>query len=331
MPQARTQDETPKELKPYIFHGIDLANRIGSKEWEGDCPFCGRAGKFTVNEDTGQYRCYVCADGTDKGGGNASVFIKRLWEMSDEATGDYSDLDDRGIDFITLAQWGICKSVITGEWLVPLYGEDGLIKQLHKWVWQGQRRAFYPTPGLGAYLFGMQHWVGDRTKVYLAEGLWDAMILWEAMNGAKEQDGKLVHASASSSLLTDANILAVPNCGSVGEPFRRWCHLFAGKRVCLLFDNDHSKKLCPKCKKSWSVTVSENCPICGGSKGKDVEPAGWAATKRAARILSEAKQPPASIEFLEWQAGKSYNGGMVDGCDVRDVLTKSQEAWSGAY
>lgn len=54
----------------------------------GDCPFCGRDNKFSVNREDGRWRCYVCQEGSDKGGGNALTFLRLLWEKSDAASDD---------------------------------------------------------------------------------------------------------------------------------------------------------------------------------------------------------------------------------------------------
>jgi ribosomal protein L37AE/L43A len=52
--------DKPVNLRPYLFHGLDL-------EWEGrdqavgECPFCGKEGKFYVALETGKWDCKVCA------------------------------------------------------------------------------------------------------------------------------------------------------------------------------------------------------------------------------------------------------------------------------
>lgn len=51
--------DKPEKLKPYLFHGVNLNWTSGQQTGEatGQCPFCGREDKFTVNIETGQYRC----------------------------------------------------------------------------------------------------------------------------------------------------------------------------------------------------------------------------------------------------------------------------------
>src|SRR4051812_11183676 len=84
----------PEMIRPYIFHGLPL-------DWEGrewascDCPNCGRGGdKFAVNVVEGHYRCVVC----EFHGGGWTLFLRWLWEKSNEATTEYDEFaHDRGL------------------------------------------------------------------------------------------------------------------------------------------------------------------------------------------------------------------------------------------
>jgi hypothetical protein len=316
----KTKQFVPDGLRPYAFHGLDL--RVESRgEAIGDCPFCGREDKFTVNVETGQYKCWVCADGTDKGGGNPTIFVRHFWNICNDATDDYNGLSrDRGIDFTALDAWGVVRSTITGDWLVPAFGVDREIKQLYKYVRGYDRMLLLPTPTLGAGLFGIQNWGKDKAKVYLCEGPWDGAALWQALGGAKKENGTIsATASKTHNLLADANVVAVPGCGAVGDPLRRWATLFSAKAVVLCFDNDWPGRFCEACKTRWKGDGQTKCERCGRN-GKRIEPAGYAATRRAAKILSESSVPPASVSWLRWSAVGDHDPALPDGCDVRDVL-----------
>src|SRR5262245_40905628 len=82
--------ETPDSLKPYIYHGVNLSWNHGDEDATGDCPWCGREGKFSVNVATTKWRCFVCNEGTEREatirGGNSTVFLRKLWELSYKAT-----------------------------------------------------------------------------------------------------------------------------------------------------------------------------------------------------------------------------------------------------
>ena len=64
MPVASKQ--RPNHLRPYVFHGLDLRHRDGDRNASGDCPWCGREGKFSVEVETGLWRCWVCAEGSSR-------------------------------------------------------------------------------------------------------------------------------------------------------------------------------------------------------------------------------------------------------------------------
>src|SRR4051812_20952068 len=41
------------KLRPYEFHGVYLEPTAGGREALGDCPFCDKESKFSVNTETG--------------------------------------------------------------------------------------------------------------------------------------------------------------------------------------------------------------------------------------------------------------------------------------
>lgn len=301
MPKA--PKDTPETLKPYLFHGVLLDWDDGDKEAIGDCPWCGRERKFSVNIRTGQWRCFVCAEGTGKGGGNARVFIRKLHEESDKATNQYSELaEHRGLlSPDTLMHWNIVRSIITGDWLVPGYGADGKLNQLYKYFKAKDRWLLLPTPTLGHQIHGWNLYDPKKSTVYVCEGIWDGLAWWETLSQAKSTEtGLKATANQGASLLADANVLAIPGCGSVGEPFKRWLPLFAGKKVRLLFDSDHPRE------NEVTHVLSE--------------PAGYGACRRAVEILLRAKPIPEEVSFLRW-GPEGYNPSLPSGTDLRDVLT----------
>src|SRR4051812_20046834 len=124
MPKLST---VPKNLKPYIFHGVHL-EESGDQAY-ADCPFCGKERKFSVEIETAKYRCLVCQAGSDSGGGNQYIFLRKLHEISFKLTKpeDYEELaKERGLLYAeTLMLWGLAKSITTNEWLIPSYSVEG--------------------------------------------------------------------------------------------------------------------------------------------------------------------------------------------------------------
>lgn len=298
MPRLLVQQ--PEKLRPYLLHGLDLQYRDGDSEATCDCPFCGREGKFSVNIETGLWGCFICAEGTEKGGGNAYVFLRHLWKLSDENTKNYSELAERRrlLNPETLMLWETCQSLVTGEWLVPGYSIDGKLCQLYKYVNNGKRWLLMPTPTLGHRLHGVNLYDPRKSTIYLCEGPWDGMLLWETLAQTKLTDsGLAATANVNASLLGDASVLAVPGCNVFQE---NWVGLFAGKRIVLMYDNDHPRQ--------HPVTR------------KQVAPAGLTAMQRIAKLLSEASTPPASIEYLSW-GKEGWEPELPSGWDITDALS----------
>lgn len=280
MPVVQTH---PASLKPYIFHGITLSYAPGSKHATGDCPFCGREGKFQVVVENELYRCLICNTGTVKGGGNHEVFVRQLHDKSlQRSSVDYAELaDNRGLmDPTSLRHWGIASSISDNQWLIPGYRTDGRLASLAKFVYipsEGKRRVRW-TPEMGIHLFGIPLWDSNKPTVYLTEGVWKAIGLWEVLRQVKETgNGLLPTASESSSMFATANVLGVPGCGTFQES---WCPLLRDKNVIILFDNDY--------------------PGTNDKTGETIPPAAWSGTLRTVKMLMGHPTPPASIQFLKW-------------------------------
>lgn len=301
------RDTTPETLRPYVFHGVDLTwkdDKAG--EAIGDCPFCGREGKFSVKIETGQWRCFVCAEGTDKGGGNAYTFIRKLWEMSDKETSSYAELaEDRGLmNADSLLTWEVCRSMITKEWLVPAYGIDQKLNQLYKYIlWNGKKK-LVPTPTLKHQIFGLGGTFNPAKKtMYVCEGPWDAIALWEVLKQTKMVDkGYAPTSNQAASLLSNANVIAIPGCESF---FDHWTPLFADKNVRFMLDNDHDRK--------HPVT------------GKVIPAAAYNATRKHVGKLAACAKPPQKMGFLQWSGedGKAFDPEQPSGYDLRDAFMSS--------
>jgi hypothetical protein len=296
--------KTPENLKAFEWHGLELSYSDGSKEALADCPFCGRAGKFSVNIESGLWRCLVCASGTAKGGGNIFTFLRLFWTECDKATLDYSELaTHRGLLFEeSLLHWGIVRSILTNEWLVPGYNSDGEICNLYRYSRINDRFTLLATPTLGHGIHGYNLARKGAETIYVCEGIWDAAALWEVMIRAKLADDEKSFTQTgnpSASLLGNATVLAIPGLGTIGTPFERWLPLFAGKRAILLFDNDHPREH-PK-----TQAILPGAAIEG--------------TKRAAGLLSWAEESAKEILFLNWGPG-GVNSALPSGFDVRDKL-----------
>jgi len=284
-------------LRPYVFHKVDLTPR--GEHAVGDCPFCDREGKFSVDTGTGLWRCFVCGTGTVAGGGNGLVFIRLLHERATAAVladpkARLADVAmDRHVSTATAVAWGVCRAP-DGAWLVPGYGMDGKLDQLYRytriqekgeWVWR-----LLPTPGIWpegkvhALHLPADDFLPDRPNIIICEGPWDGMAMWEVANQ------------------TDTNIVAVPGCNVWRDD---WTQLCRNKHITLMFDSDHPKEYVP------------------GRTSR----AGYDGMARVARRLSGIAT---SVRYINW-GPDGYDPGLPSGYDVRDFLGKDQKPVSELF
>lgn len=321
----RTPNE-PLKIKPYTYHGVEFHKR-DSKEWVGTCPFCTKP-KFYVDSETGRSDCKVChweQQYKEAGvSGNGYGFLKFLWRVSYDACKeiDYQWLAEyRFLEPNMIRQWGVCKSLTTGEWLVPGYGVDkepngqANIVQLYKYIRQKDgHHELWPTPGFAESEDGSHGIVLPRscnntsTTVYCAEGVWDAIALSSAL---RTNDPSVLRGGKGSStgLWSESDkgyvppVVAVPGAGIFNK---RWTKYTAGKYVVFLYDNDHPKL---------------------NEQTKTYSQAGYQGTKRAAGIVSSPELgEAASVSWLDWNLdGKGYDPDLPNKYDVRDWLTKDKK------
>lgn len=290
--------DRPEKLKPYFFHGIDLQWRDGDKEAIARCPFCSRD-KFSVNIEEGLCRCLVCnMELESKDGGNIYTFIRKLWEVCDKATTiqDYQELaDDRGLlDPLTVMNWGICKSIITGEWLMPGYNHEGKLTQLYRY----HGKILKATSTLPHAIHGRNLYNPETRTIDITEGLWDGMALWEMFSKVRRtKTNEFVETNSSKKcMLNERSVLAVPGCNTWQDA---WSNMCKDKVVNLWYDNDHPRKV--------------------GTR--DIKPAGLSGMKRVAGKIGTGPGKALEINFLKW--GDEGGGWSLDhpsGMDVRDYL-----------
>ena len=295
---AKSKDY-PQKIRPYVFHGLDLG-MPDNNEWGGDCVFCGRGEKFSINENTGKWRCWKCGEH-----GNVYTFIQKFHALSMEATQieSYKQLanDLNLLDAQSLVEWQLAISPYTGDWLIPGYNPDGKLLTLYRYIKQPQGGyRCIPTPTLGHRIHGVNLWDSSKPIVYICEGFKDGLALWEVLGRTKtcEERGYAPTASREHSLLGQANVIAVPGCEVF---FDHWTPMFSGKSVYLLYDSDHPRK---------------------HPKTGHISPgAGWQAMERVTTLFSEAKEPPEELNCIHW-GEDGYDQTIKSGFDLRDLITK---------
>jgi hypothetical protein len=293
------------------------------------CPFCDKP-KFYIDTNTSRSDCKVCNwqdqykdDKNDPITGNHYGFIKYLWRISYTNTKpiDYQELStDRRLSVESLRRWGICKSVITGDWLVPGYGvkHPPNIVQLYRRTRQKNkpdgtpRYELWITPG---FTEGESHGIHlprivngssaittelqEAETIYICEGVWDAVAL----------DSVLGSNTGSSFERNKPNgnyvVIGVPGCGIFNKG---WVRYIANKHVVFLYDNDHPK-VNEKTKTTYQPSLS--------------------GTKRAVGIMAsqnDSSSHPLSVSWLDWNLdGKGYDPDIPDKYDVRDWIKDGKD------
>lgn len=285
-----------QNIRVYTFHGVDLT--IKDKEAVGCCPWCNSSDKFTVDIEKSVWRCFVCGEN-----GNQYTFIRKLWQEGLELQNatDYSPLvESRGLSIETLKEWGVVKSITTQNFLVPGFSTDGKLTQLYRWMKvDGGKYRLLATPTLGQKIHGMNLYNLKNKNVFLCEGPWDAMKLWEVMKSHKMIKGKIIRTKTKNNLLKDTNILAVPGCQTFGK---NWHEVFVNKKVYIVYDNDHPKKH----------------PI---TKKLIKPPAFTGVQTVTSKLAGKAEE----IGYLKW-GPKGYDRNLPNGYDLRDHLEEKQSS-----
>ena len=107
----------PKK-NPFEFHGVSLST--SNDHATADCPYCLKEAKFYINTETNQWDCKSCGES-----GNLYTFLAYLHEFSlreNTKVSDYKDIaDSRGLPWQTLKRFGLARSFLTDNWLLPTW------------------------------------------------------------------------------------------------------------------------------------------------------------------------------------------------------------------
>lgn len=239
----------------------------------------------------------VCNTGNHSGGLNAASFCAKLWEESRKDVGELAK--QRHIDPEVLELWEVRKSLTRNDWLIPGYNQSGKISNVYSYRRMKSGWRVIPTPTLGHQLFGMHLWKSTKNIVFICEGPWDSMALWDILSRTTVVGEELGYSKDPEDLLTnDINVVGVPGSNTFLDA---WLPLFRNKAVNIVFDNDH--------------------PKLNTKTGRMMKPAGLTGTRRLAGIVGEVAE---EVNYLNW-GPEGYDKNYKDGLDIRDMLTLSDE------
>lgn len=273
-------------LRAMASHGLDFGPVSATGQAVATCPWCGGP-KFYANAETSQWDCKPCGLG-----GNGVDFLRQLWASATASESFLKRLaKDRGLlSYETLWDWGVREHPVTSEPVLPAWGtgEGRKLDNLHRYRRIGGKMMLPGTAGVPmANLFspvgkdGKPTLADDAETVYVCEGPWDGMALWEVV---RDEPGVAV--------------VATPGANVWGE---WWYKILAGKDVVLLYDNDHPREHPP-------------------GSGRVVDGAGLAGVKRVAGLLGSAHDKPNSVKYLRWGQTEQYDKTWASGYDVRDAM-----------
>ena len=182
----------------------------------GTCPFCGKH-KFFVNPETGAWDCKVCLRE-----GGVKTFTNEIAEF---AAGNFKGLEAAQLSRLKKISSAVMKDrgfgflPTTGAYTLPVYNSDG------SGVWTIQVFHGGKLLGLSEHPVGLLGWerIDQHNVVWLCEGAWDLMAMQSMLREAEEP----------------GVILAVPGAGTFKAD---WAHMFKGKTVHVMYDNDEPGK-----------------------------------------------------------------------------------------
>lgn len=177
----------------------------------GSCPFCGKD-KFFANPTNGLWDCKTCIIS-----GNFEAFLERRSKQYQQAFKG-SDVvlplcNNRGLKPQTLKLWGVGWDSEHNVYTIPMNGNTKrTTKDIHRYV-LGKKS--YSTSGGQLQLIAPLE-IKNTKQVWVTEGEWDGMALYECLNGSED-------------------VYASPGAGTFPKNL---AGVLDGKDVVIVFDND---------------------------------------------------------------------------------------------
>ena len=223
-------------LTAFKQHGFAPEGESGSDNVYGNCIFCD-GDKFFVNTETKMWDCKHCGRT-----GGFLTFLAEVVEFCIEGMGK-AELralaTSRGIKAQTLRAHHVGYNVVTGRYVIPVWDMK------HENVWDLRiynpkapkgKNKIMSTAGCTTALYGWEDLQRtDFTDVWLCEGEWDRMVMWEII----EDQG----------LKRDIAV-GVPGANTYKS---EWTVYFKDRDVYVVYDNDHDKVVRGKVRKGAGI------------------------------------------------------------------------------
>jgi hypothetical protein len=323
---AVAADNIPQSVRPYLALGFQKKASSG-REWRGICPFCGRD-KFYVNVENGLWSCKAGACARE---GNLTGYMKAYWQMlREDVSGSGPDgtggrvqpwkslSQDRGIPSEWLQTQELCWD--GAKWLSPVRNATGGIISFRTWTRGQKERAL---PGVPVGLWGLsegglaalgragermsRNGVGNSRRLWLCEGMWDAIALRYILGRGRNTEGSGSRGSENGSGTGGGGlgeapggdlVWAVPGAstwkgGWIGLVRDAWAD-----EVVLAYDHDEAGRL----------GVGRVCRAVEESNSEFL----------AGRLSPSGRSPRGAFEV--WAGWVNWPRAFPDGYDCRDFL-----------
>ncbi len=201
-------------LKGFQQHGFTHMDE-NDTQYTGKCPFCmGKKERFYINKELFLWDCKLCGRT-----GNFEKFLEEvaLYNIETIQPKHITDLGNaKGIKPQTLRAWGVGWSGTEYTWAArgnPTHKVTDLRRHT-------KGKKILATAGVKLSLVCPLK-LGNTPTLWLTEGEWDGMALWECLRKVGIKDD--VYASPGASILP-----------------KRLLELFDGKDVIIIYDNDEA-------------------------------------------------------------------------------------------
>ena len=195
------------KTKAFLQHGINIV-RTTADHAICDCLFCGAEGKFYLNLETQGWDCKVC--GKD---GGLNLFFEEKGILNVKRLRGVPAMElakDRGVRVKTLRAWGVGWD---GAFYTIPARLNGKTSDLRTYRIGKRLRS---SPGGKAGLSGL---LSDQDTVWVCEGEWDGLALWQQLQ----------------ELGVDHGVVSVSGASSFP---RKATEAFVQREVRLVYDND---------------------------------------------------------------------------------------------
>jgi len=289
------------EIKLFNQHGFVKQGETGSDHIYGTCPFC-LADRFYINIEKILWDCKKCMLS-----GNRQKFLYNIATEFKPAfgTSEMKKLKqlakNKNVSMVSLRTFNVGYNPNTDNYILPII--DGNNDKMYDVrLYKGKK--FMSSSGCKTGLFGW-HKLYRAGEIWLCEGEWDAIALWQALQSAERFEDI---------------VLAAPGAGTFKN---EWHLLFKDRKVNVLYDYDDPGRTGAIKVYTALKSLTEQIKFIhwkvGSKKGYDVRDF----------FIDNGYESLNSLKKLLKILPQNYDGSMTDGSE--DMYNKSGLVTDGKF